>query len=162
MRARAGSVRCWASILAGLQRFSSGGLVGTWVVLRERRSSRRFTTFRDANCSRRIAAHVASFRENLERPWTPCFTAFRPYTGKSLARRNLELSKLPRDVSSWAGRALLGISVQASHISAYFGRADFKEKGLFVYSGCAVALVVSYSFLWTTWTPLSMPMCSDS
>ena len=27
------------------------------------------------------------FRENLERPWTPCLTAFRPYTEKSLGVR---------------------------------------------------------------------------
>ena len=98
----------------------------------------------------------------LDRLWTPCFTAFRPYTGKSRLLRRLESSKFPRDASSWAQRAQLEISVQASRTSAYFGRADFKEKGLFVYSGFAVALAVSHCLPCTTWTPLRMPTRTDS
>ena len=37
--------------------------------------------------------------------WTPCFTAFQPYTGELRDRRRLQSSKLPRGASSWAGRA---------------------------------------------------------
>ena len=77
----------------------------------------------------RVTGTNAAFNQlPLYRLWTPCFTAFRPYTGKSRLLRRLESSKFPRDASSWAWRAQLRIWVQASRTSAYFGRASFEGK----------------------------------
>ena len=76
--------------------------------------------------SRETRTNAAFNQLPLDRLWTSCFTAFRPCTGKSLLLRRLESSKFPRDASSWARRAQLRIRVQASHTSAYFGRASFE------------------------------------
>ena len=85
--------------------------------------------------SRETGTNAAFNQLPLDRLWSPCFTAFRPDTGKSRLLRSVEPSKFPHDASSRARRAQLRIRVQASRTSAYFGRASFEGKYVFFTTG---------------------------